>query len=212
MNRSATSRSGCSKPSSRRLIPVGGMHERGSKTLLVRQAMLVLSVIAIATSVSAETTTYTFVAEESQFGLTGGIAGLDEKYVVEGSFELNVDFVANVASFVDVDATLTNASGILHGASLDSLLNMEAAAGTVVDMTTLAFTAVDDQGFAVSIDVGLMPGKLTLVGANVIECCDRFSYQIDAQAVPEPQTFLLSVSALIGLLLGRFRRHARDSH
>ena len=50
-----------------------------------------------------------------------------------------------------------------------------------------------------SLDVSLTPRTLALVGANVIECCDRFSYQMDAEIVPEPGGYLASVCGpLIG--------------
>jgi hypothetical protein len=152
---------------------------------------------------------YEFAPGESGFILTGGIAGINETYAVEGSLGVDVDFAANVASFVDVDASLMNVSGILHGASLDSLFNMTGAVGTVVDSTTLAFTSVDNQGLAVSLDVDLMPTSLTLVGANVLECCDRFSYQIDAIAVPEPANIVMCIGAVTCLLISR-RRTSRD--
>lgn len=179
--------------------------EIANKRQLVSQLMLAIFLVVLVASASADTTFYEFVPDESEFVLMGGFAGLDESYTVEGSLGLDVDFDANVASFVDVNATLMNVSGILHGASLDSLLNMTRAAGTVVDATTFTFTSVDDQGFTVSLDVSLMPMSLALVGANVLECCDRFSYQIDAVAVPEPATILLCMGVVTGLLLCRRR-------
>ena len=207
MNRAATAHSRNRKPVSGHVMLRRLATSIANNRLRVSQLMLAISLVVLATSASADTVSYEFVPGESEFVLMGGFVFLDETYTIEGSLGLDVDFDANVASFVDVDATLMNPSGIRHGASLDSLLNMTGAAGTVVDATTLTFTSVDDQGFTVSLDVSLMPTSLALVGANVPECCDRYSYQIDAVAVPEPATILLCMGAVTALLLCRRRRH-----
>ena len=198
------------KPASRYLVLGRLTMEIADKRSVVLQLLLAISLIVLVSPASADTTSYEFVPGESEFVLMGGIASLDETYTVEGSLGLDVDFDTSVASFVDVNATLMNPLGIRHGASLDSLLNLTGAAGTVVDATKLAFTSVDDQGLAVSLDVNLMPTSLTLVGANVLECCDLFSYQIDAVAVPEPAaSIFFSMGAVTGLLLCRRRRRHR---
>ena len=196
MNRAATAHFKNREPLSRhakfRRLTTNIAHER----LHVSQLALAISLLVLATSAFADTMFhgvdtmfYEFVPDESEFALMGGIASYDQTYTIEGSLGLDVDFDANVASFVDVDATLfllqntgPNVSGFLHGESLDSVFNLTGATGTVIDATTFSFTSVDDQGFTVSLDVSLMPMSLTLVGENVPECCDLFSYEIDAVA------------------------------
>jgi hypothetical protein len=188
-NRAATAQARRRKPASEHVMLRRLATSVANKKLRVPVPMLVIYLVVLTTSAHADniffepdTMSYDFVPGQSEFSLMGGIFHFDETYTIEGSFGLNVDFDANVASFVDVDAALMNPGGIRHDTSLDSLLNLTGASGTVVDATTLTFRSVDDIGNTVSVDVSLTPSSLTLVGGNTAECCDQFTYEIDAEA------------------------------
>ena len=113
-----------------------------NKRLRVRGLMLTIFFVGLVESTCADSMLYRFVPNESQVFQSGGIGGIGATYTIEGSLGLEVDFDANAASFVDVEATLLAESGlaVFDGASLDSFFNLTGAAGTVVNATTLAFT------------------------------------------------------------------------
>ncbi len=59
---------------------------------------------------SAQTSTYVFLPDQSTITQTGGIAGVNRTYTVEGSFQLSIDPNAAEAVFLRVDANATDDS------------------------------------------------------------------------------------------------------
>jgi hypothetical protein len=145
-----------------------------------------LSVTAVADTAIADTLSYEFLGAESELVVTGGFAGVNESYAVEGSFDLDIDPAADTASFSSVD-TVLHGRGSFNGSSLNDVLNMELLTGTVVNATTIQFTGRESQDLEVSLEAVLGDDSLQLTGGNVLECCDRFSYELIAAAVVVPQ-------------------------
>ena len=68
-------------------------------------AIILLVVCIFGRSSQAQTSIYIFDPNQSTILQTGGIAGINRTYAVEGQFQLTVDFEAGTASFDEVDAT-----------------------------------------------------------------------------------------------------------
>ena len=145
----------------------------------------------------ADTLFYEFIRAESELVVTGGFAGVNDIYAIEGALGLDIDPTADTASFRSVDAVLRG-TGSFDGSSLNDVLNMELLTGTFVNATTMQFAGRDPQDLEVLLEVGLGDDTLQLVGGNVLECCDRFGYELSATAivVPEPSTIILALVAL----------------
>ncbi len=82
--------------------------------------------------------TYVFT-DESTVTQTGGLAGVDETYLVQGQFQLTVDTDAGVASFGAVDANLLNPTGFLPTESLGGLFNMTMLESTAMNGRLIEF-------------------------------------------------------------------------
>ena len=87
------------------------------------------------------TDTYVFWPRYCSVAQTGGVAGIDETYGIEGRFELTVDFDAGTASFDVVDANLLDPSPYLdgYGTDLEELFDMTELVGTVISSTEIEF-------------------------------------------------------------------------
>ena len=57
---------------------------------------------------------YVFLPDLSSLTQTGGTAGVNRQYKVEGQFQLDIDFQTNAALFVQVDANATDDSPVKH--------------------------------------------------------------------------------------------------
>ena len=68
---------------------------------------------------------YVFLPDQSTVHQTGGFAGVNETYPIQGQFQLTVDANSSVASFNAVDAILLNPTGFLYTQSLDDLRSEE---------------------------------------------------------------------------------------
>ena len=120
-----------------------------------------------------------------------------------GSLGLDIDPTADTASFRSVDAVLRG-RGSFDGSSLNDVLNMELLTGMVVNATTIHFTGREPQDLEVFLEADLSDDFLQLTGGNLLECCDRFSYELIAAAVvvPEPPTIILGDVNLDGEVNG----------
>ncbi len=145
---------------------------------------------------------FTFDTETSRLGVTGGFAGIDDLYGLDGTFGIAIGYdqifdppgqisLVPFVSFAAVDAVLTGPPGLLGGpgwlggADLDGLLNLTGLDGTFVhgpDHKGLLFTGVDGQGQPMNVRVSVQHHQLRLVGENAAGCCDMFNYQLDAFA------------------------------
>ena len=143
---------------------------------------------------------FTFDADESRLGVTGGFAGINDTYGIEGTLGLAIGYdqvfngpgdisLVPFAQFTDVDAVLTGPPGLLGGpgwlagTDLDSHLNLTGLEGTILQSLTgteLVFTGVDGGGQPMSVRASLNNGRLDLKGQNFAGCCDFFNYRLDA--------------------------------
>jgi len=141
-------------------------------------------------------------AADSTLDITGGFAGIDYTYGLDGSFGLAFGYeqvgatplelqLVPFVSFAAVDAVLTGPPGYLGppnfmaGADLDQLLNLTGLDGSFVfppGHPGLLFTGVDGQGQPMQVKVTVENKRLHLFGGNNAGCCDMFNYRLDAYA------------------------------
>ena len=131
--------------------------------------------------VVARTLRYELVADESRLLVSGGFAGVQDEYRIEGHLVLtrNED---GTAHFSEVEATL-HGDGLssLDGRSLDSVLNLSGLSGLQTWESTVAFSGFDISGSSVMrFIVHLGSTTLQLRGGNSPPCCDFFQYEVDA--------------------------------
>jgi len=123
---------------------------------------------------------------------TGGVAGIEETYGIEGRLELTVDFDANTASFDMVDANLLDPSPYLggYGTDLGELFDMTELVGTVISSTEIEFDTNDPMpgGKVVHLDLtisGIYAPTLEiyLTGGFCESWPDGFCFEMNARAV-----------------------------
>lgn len=143
---------------------------------------LVLSV-AVAVPASGATAVYEFAGDQSTVVQTGGFAGVHETYIVEGSFQLSVDFDAGTAAFDWVDATLSEGP-FLHTTDLDELFRMTRLEGRLVDNATLVFTMLDsDHSERLELTATLHADSVELTGLREHMVSDGFAFALNALAI-----------------------------
>jgi hypothetical protein len=148
---------------------------------LVLLGVCLLSQSAEATYGSGKTSTYVFVAEQSQVVQTGGIAGVPRTYSIQGQFELTVDPNVGSASFAHVDANATKDSSTLD---LNHVFNMMSLVGTVEPTGSIKFTGNASDGSDVGITVTVQDDLAHLVGQTTPppNSADFFIFNLDAVA------------------------------
>jgi hypothetical protein len=144
---------------------------------------------------------FTFDNDTSRLSITGGFAGIDQSYGIDGTFGLAIGYeelfdppttsLVPFVRFAEVDAVLTGPPGLLGGpgwfggADLDDMLNLTGLEGSFVDgpdRPGLLFTGVDGQGQPMQVRVTVENRQLRLRGGNDAGCCDFFNSQLDAYA------------------------------
>lgn len=145
---------------------------------------------------------FTFDTQASRLQVTGGFAGINDTYGIDGTLSLAIGYdqvfngpgdisLVPFAQFTDVDAVLTGPPGLLGGpgwlagTDLDSHLNLTGLDGTILQSLTgteLLFTGLDSQGQPLSIHASIKNNRLHLQGENNAGCCDMFNYTLDAYA------------------------------
>jgi hypothetical protein len=135
-------------------------------------------------SASAETNTYIFLPEKSTIVQTGGIAGVNWTYSVEGLLQLTVDPNTGTASFIYVDANATDDSSFQRTLDPNEVFNMTSLAGSFIDDTTISFTGKAKDGSDVHIKVTIEDDLLYLVGETTPppNSADFFSFSLNAIA------------------------------
>jgi len=136
------------------------------------------------TAASTETNTYLFLPGQSTVVQTGGIAGVNWTYSVEGLFQLTVDPNAGTATFAHVDANATDDSPLRRSLDPNEVFNMTSLAGAVLDDTTVSFTGKADDGSDVLITVAIEDDLAYLVGQTTPppNTADFFMFSLDAVA------------------------------
>jgi len=155
---------------------------RSTIALLVSTALFLFSqpVEAIQTS------TYVFDPNHSTVVKTGGFAGVHETYSIAGQFCSSVDFDAGCALFEKVDANLIDQEGSVYAWDLDTIFNVTALPGAVVDDTTIRFEGKTadgtDSDVLLTLTFGDDSAHLTGTVTPPPNTADLFFYQCDAVA------------------------------
>lgn len=141
------------------------------------------------------TNNYVFVPGQSTVVQTGGFAGIEETHTIEGQFQLTVDFDANIASFDQVDATLSE-SVYLPTQDLGELFQMTELVSTDVNETAIDFVDTNPPlgGIDINIRLTFMGNLVHLTGRRTVPWPDGFQYDLDAIAVPRPVTYYVDAA------------------
>jgi len=133
-----------------------------------------------------DTSSYEFLAGQSTVVQTGGFAGVDETYVVQGQFRLTANANAGMASFSAVDARLLNPTGFLPTQDLGKLFNMTELQGTVVNDTLIEFRGIaahgTNTGIALKLQFTNNTVRLTGQTSPPPGSADFFVFSLDAVA------------------------------
>jgi len=160
-------------------------------------------------SAAIVTTTYEFLPDQSTVVLYG--RGGPHTIYVEGQFQLKVDYDAGVASFDQVDATISEkiyfydyyGEDPIYTDSLDVIFHMAEMVSTSVSETEINFVFEKNIPTFPSADVHLrltfLFDSVQLIGGFDEPIHDGGYIHLDAVAIPEPATILML--ALGGLII-----------
>ncbi|MCP4260639.1 MAG: rhodanese-like domain-containing protein [Planctomycetes bacterium] len=135
-------------------------------------------------TVSVETNTYVFLPDQSTLLQTGGIAGVNWNYSVEGHFQLTIDKDAGTGSFAFVDANAIDDSPFERTLDPNEVFNMTSLLGIVLNETTISFTTIATDGSDIRITATIEDDLAYLVGETVPppNTADFFMFSLDAIA------------------------------
>jgi hypothetical protein len=157
------------------------------KKILVITSLIIflfLSVTSGAQQNTARTNRYIFLPKQSKLVQTGGIAGVNRTYTVQGQFALTIDSKAGTAFFTLVDANALDDSQ--HQRTLDpnEVFAMTGLDGTVLNDTTLVFTGLAADGSKVNITATLQDDIVLLAAETVPppDSADFFIFTMNAAA------------------------------
>lgn len=171
----------------------------------------VLALAGCATAPAAiVTTTYEFIPDESTVVYYGGWGGRFD-YSIEGQFQLSVDFDAGIASFDQVNATLSEE--VLYYDYDEHDFSFTQSLGLLFSMTELESTYVSDTqidfllerniptfpGADIHLNLTFMEDSVHMTGDFSQPVYDGGWYDLDAFAVPEPTTLCLFVMGWVML-------------
>jgi hypothetical protein len=150
---------------------------------------------------AAATTTYQFQPDPNALRTSGGFTGQGKgSRSIEGRFQLTVDFNAGIASFDQVDATLSDEiwfldynEGPIYTDSLDVLFHMTELVSTDVNEKTIHFEIRRNNptfpGADILVVVTYMNNSVHLTGGFCEAVYDGFCYHLDAVAILLPKTY-----------------------
>jgi hypothetical protein len=176
-------------------------------------AMFVLCLWSVPAKATLVTIPYDFVQDESIVALSGYVPRI---YSIEGQFVLDVDFDAGIASFYQVNATLSDEVPYWEAYgqplpswtnNLDVLFKLTELESVYVSDTKIDFLFERNiPGHPLSdihLTITFMDDSLQMTGGFGAPAADGPWYSLDAAAnvIPEPVTFLLL--ALGGIMLRR---------
>jgi len=184
------------------------MNGRTKKSVksVVCAGIVILALVGCATAPAAiVTTTYEFIPDQSTVQITGWFG---ETYFIEGQFQLTVDFDEGIASFDQVDATLSAVCFYFEDGeefyteSLGVLFRMTELESTYVSDTQIDFLLERNiptfPGSDIHIVLTFMDDSVHLAGGFGPPIFDGPYYTLDAVAVPDPATLiLLSLGSLM---------------
>lgn len=146
-----------------------------------------LTICAVSQQLKAGTSIYVFDPNQSVVIRSGGIAGIQKTFSIDGQFRLTVNSSANTASFEIVDANLSDETGTIYGQGLNEIFNMTGLAGSVIDDATIQFTGktADGVGSDVRLKLSLSDGSARLTGntAPPPNTADIFLYDVNAVTI-----------------------------
>jgi len=150
---------------------------------------------------------YEFVQDESIVALSGYVPRI---YSIEGQFVLDVDFDAGIASFYQVNATLSDEVPYweTYGQPLPSWTNN---LDVLFELTELESVYVSDTKIDfyfdrnlpmfpdsnIRLSVTFMSDSLNMTGYFSAPVCDGPAYHLNAVAVPEPTTILILCAGML---------------
>jgi len=133
---------------------------------------------------STETNTYFFLPEQSTLIQTGGIAGINLNYTIEGHFRLTVDKNAGTGSFTLVDAIAIDDNPFERTLDPNQVFNMNSLDGKIIDETTISFTGIASDGSYIEMSVTFQNDLVHLMGQTTppANSADFFIFNLDATA------------------------------
>lgn len=136
------------------------------------------------TGVASATSRYEFLVDQSTVLQTGGIAGIERTYGIEGLFSLTVDFQTGKASLSHVEATVTNDGAPITWLDPNEFFNMTALAGTVGNDQTVTFAGKAADSSSVELTFTFMGSLVHIVGGTTPppRSADMFVFSVDAWA------------------------------
>ena len=181
---------------------------------LLCTGIIILAIAGCATearATAAVTTLYEFIPEQSTVLERNWSWGYYEKwYSIKGQFQLTVDFDAGIASFDQVDATISEeiffsdyyGEEPISTDSLDVLFHMTELVSTKVNDTAIDFVFeknIPTFPFAdIHLSLTFVDNSVYLTGRFSEAAYDGNQYDLDAVAVPEPATlFLVGIGVLL---------------
>lgn len=180
---------------------------------LVRLALLFLAVLVIGSpgaTGAGETSIYVFVPEQSQIAQTGGIAGVNWSYALEGQFQISTDLEAGTARFDTFDTLGTATDRPDHVLDPNSVFNATGLSGVLIDANTVEFGGFAPDGSDVLITLALEADSAHLTGRTVPPAgsADFFVFTLDAVAqrkygggTGEPNTpYLIATAAQLNAI------------
>ena len=152
--------------------------------ILTMHLFTLLLICLFAQSSNARTNAYVFDPNQSTIVQTGGIAGIHRTYIVEGQFQLAVDYDTDTAAFEKVDANAVDDSPYKNSLDPNEVFAMTSIVGVVLSNTTLKFTGYAADGSSILLEMTIAEDIVTLKTQTTPppNSADFFIFSIDAVA------------------------------
>ncbi|MHC4519680.1 MAG: GLUG motif-containing protein [Planctomycetota bacterium] len=136
------------------------------------------------TASSVKTSRYVFQPEKSTIQQSGGFAGVNWTYAIEGQFCLSIDPNTGAAWFARVDASALDVIEPARALDPNQVFNMAGLTGTVIDETSTELTGQTADGSSVLLTLTFDDDLVYLSGETTPppNSADFFVFTIDAVA------------------------------
>lgn len=158
----------------------------------VRLAILFLAVSLIGSDIATRAdeidagrmSVYVFVPDQSRIVQTGGIAGVNWSYAVEGQFQLSIDSEAGTARFTRFETRAVSSDQPGQALDPNSVFNSTGLSGIVIDANTIEFGGSASDGSDVLIALAFEADSVHLTGQTIppTGSADFFLFTLDAVA------------------------------
>ena len=127
---------------------------------------------------------YELLASRSTLTMTGGLAGIQKVYQLQGSFELLVDSNGGTVRFAEVDLTAIDPAGEAEDRDVDEVLNLSDLMGTPTDDGSILFKGQVADGSNVRVTAIIDGCCAYLLGETIPPAgsADFLIFQLDAVA------------------------------